>query len=129
MQGRQRLLSDLERSHFEDILDNVLEIEAYTAGMDLEAYQNNRTVKLVVERLLQMLTEAAIRLGDAAEANCPEIVWRDLRGQGNFIRHAYHRIDDGIIWKTVANRLPQLKIAVQRVLAQGAIPMDRIESQ
>jgi uncharacterized protein with HEPN domain len=89
--------------------------------MDLEAYRNNRTIKLVVERLLQMLTEAAIRLGDAAEASCPGIDWRDLRGQGNFIRHAYHRIDDAIIWKTVANRLPPLTIAVERALSQETI--------
>jgi uncharacterized protein with HEPN domain len=100
----------------QDILDNAVEIESYVAGMDFEGYLHSRTTKLAVERLLQMLTEAAIRLGDSAEVYCPNIDWRELRGLGNFIRHAYHRIDDDLIWKTLQNRLPPLKIAVFKAL-------------
>lgn len=113
------MLSELDRTHFLDILESAEEISTYVVGMDLEGYRSNRTVNLVVERLLQILTEAAIRLGDSAEFYCPEINWRELRGQGNFIRHVYHRIDPEYIWKTVSDRLPPLKDAARRVLAEN----------
>jgi uncharacterized protein with HEPN domain len=69
-----------------------------------------------VERKLQIVSEAAIRLGDEAERRCPDLPWRDIRGIGNQLRHAYERIDLDTIWKAVIDDVPPLKVAVQRAL-------------
>jgi uncharacterized protein with HEPN domain len=90
--------------------------------MSLAEYRSNRTIKLVVERLFQIVTEAARRLGQAAELYCPEIPWRDIRDLGNVIRHAYDDINDEILWNAAVNRLPELKAAVSRALAQTNLP-------
>ncbi len=111
------LPTERERNHLEDILDAANEIEEYMAGMSLEEFRANRTVKLVVERLFQILTEAAIRLGKAAEIYCPTIPWREIRDLGNVLRHAYDSISDEIVWNAAVNRLPALKAAVIEVLA------------
>ena len=65
---------------------------------------------------MQIITEAAIRLGDDAEILCPGPDWRGIRGMGNFLRHEYHRVDDQIVWDTVKHELPTLKAAVLRAL-------------
>jgi uncharacterized protein with HEPN domain len=69
-----------------------------------------------VERKLQIVSEAAIRLGDEAERRCPDLPWRDIRGIGNQLRHAYERIDLDTIWKAVIDDVPPLKVAVQGAL-------------
>ena len=63
-----------------------------------------------------IISEAAIRLKDAAESLCPGVPWRDIRGIGNWLRHAYERIDSETIWNTVQVDLPPLKSAVESAL-------------
>jgi uncharacterized protein with HEPN domain len=67
---------------------------------------------------LQVISEAAIRLGGEAEGRIPGVSWRNIRGMGNWLRHQYDRIELETIWKTATDDLPPLKTAIQRALAQ-----------
>lgn len=91
-------------------------IEQFTAGMDFEAFRSHPMAVAAVERKLQIISEAAIRLADEAERLCPGVPWRDIRGIGNQLRHAYERIDLATIWNTVTDDLPALKAAVEATL-------------
>jgi uncharacterized protein with HEPN domain len=99
-----------------DIAEAIGMIEAFTSGMDFEEFRQDPKTVAAVERKLLIISEAAIRLGSAAETRCPGLPWRDMRGMGNWLRHQYERIELAIIWKTVQSDLPQLKIAVLRAL-------------
>ena len=35
---------------------------------------------------------------------------------GDFLRHSYHKIDDGIVWNTVKDQLPQMREAAMKAL-------------
>ena len=102
--------------HLRDILASIDLIDQFVTGFDFEAYERDLKTKSAVERQLQILTEAAIRLGADADEVCPGPDWRGLRGMGTFLRHAYHRVDDRIVWDTVKNELPPLRIAVAQSL-------------
>ena len=60
------------QSHLRDILDSVNNIELFVGNMDFDAYRNDRKTKSAVERELQIITEAAIRLGDG-EPSCGRV--------------------------------------------------------
>jgi hypothetical protein len=74
-------------------MDAIAMIEQFTSGMDFEAFRSNPMAVAAVERKLQIVSEAAVRLRDEAERRCPDVPWRDIRGIGNQLRHAYERID------------------------------------
>jgi uncharacterized protein with HEPN domain len=84
--------------------------------MDFEAFRSSPLVVAAVERKLQVISEAATRLGEEAERLCPGLPWRDIRGIGNHLRHAYERIDLTAIWTTVIDDLPALGKALVEVL-------------
>jgi uncharacterized protein with HEPN domain len=65
---------------------------------------------------LLIVSEAAKRLGDDAERLCPGQPWRDIRGIGNHLRHAYDSLDAMLIWKVYQDDLPSLKAAVSNAL-------------
>jgi len=65
---------------------------------------------------MQIITEAAKRLGDDGPILCPGLDWDGVRGMGNILRHAYHRIDDKIVWDTVKHELPPMRDAVATAL-------------
>jgi uncharacterized protein with HEPN domain len=48
---------------------------------------------------------------------------------GNRLRHAYDRIDLDVLWNTVRDRLPSLKVDVERALAslKGRNDRDDVE--
>ena len=57
---------------------------------------------------MQIITEAAYRLGEEGAALCSGPDWKGLRGMGNALRHSYHRVDDKVVWDTVTDDLPLL---------------------
>jgi uncharacterized protein with HEPN domain len=101
---------------FEDILDNILLIEQFTAGMDMEAFSQDLRTSNAVERCLERISEAAKKLGMRAEELCPAVRWPELRAVGNFLRHEYDKIEIGRIWLMIEDDLPELKATVQPVL-------------
>jgi uncharacterized protein with HEPN domain len=100
-----------------DILDAIVAIEQFTQGMDLDSFRQDPKTIAAVERKLQVISEAAVRLGEQAEALCPGLPWRDIRGIGNWLRHQYDRVDIETIWNTLTRDLPPLKAAVHRALS------------
>ena len=65
-----------------DILEAIEAIDQFRAGMDFEAFSTNPMAIAAVERKLQILSEAAVRLGNWAEQRVPDQPWRDIRGIG-----------------------------------------------
>lgn len=72
-----------------------------------------------VERKLQVISEAAIRLGTEAEQHIPDQPWRGIRGMGNQLRHAYERVDLDILWNSVTDDLPPLKSAISEFIERS----------
>ena len=105
------------RIHLQDILDSIGLIDAFVQGMDFEGYKSDLKTQSAVERQLQIITEAAYRLGEDAAIVCPGPDRKGVRGMGNFLRHEYHKVDDKIIWDTVKTYLPALGEAVAQALA------------
>ena len=102
--------------HLRDILESINNIDTFLGDMDFDAYRGDLKAKSAVERQLQIITEAAVRLGEDGDRLCPGVDWKVFRGMGNVLRHGYHRIDDRIVWDTVKHELPPAKTAVLRAL-------------
>jgi uncharacterized protein with HEPN domain len=57
-----------------------------------------------------------MRLGEYAERLCPGLLWHNIRGIGNWLRHRYDRVDVETVWNTVIDDLPPLRSGVLRAL-------------
>jgi uncharacterized protein with HEPN domain len=108
---------DDARQHLQDMRDSILLIEQFVSGMELREYLHDLKTQAAVERKMLVVSEAAIRLGDDADKLYPTVPWRDIRGIGNWLRHAYDRVDPEIMWDTVQTDLPRLKDALQKFLS------------
>jgi uncharacterized protein with HEPN domain len=101
-----------------DIGDAIDAIKQFTFGTtDVTAFRADLKTVAAVERKLQVISEAATRLGDQAEVLCPGLPWRNIRGIGNWLRHQYDRVDTDAIWRTVVDDLPPLQSAITSALS------------
>ena len=93
---------------FQDIVENVDRIESYLEGYDLPRFRADTRTVDAVERCLQRITEAGIKLQPRAVELLPDQDWNAIRGFGNALRHDYDLIAEAVIWEIATGRLPQL---------------------
>jgi uncharacterized protein with HEPN domain len=105
-----------------DIIDNAERIARYRAEIDHDTLSSDGLRRDGIERCLERICEAVHRLGDRAEALMPGPPWADIRGMGNRLRHAYHRIEFPTVWKTITTDVPLLEQAARAAFA--ALPPD-----
>jgi uncharacterized protein with HEPN domain len=99
-------------AHINDAIDNIREA---LAEQTKASFTDNLMLRFAVERLLEIISEASRHIPSEMKAREPNINWRRLADLGNWLRHAYHRTDPGILWDMVENDLEVLKIFVKRI--------------
>jgi len=87
-----------------DILDAASEMaEIIELGRD--AWDKDRIRRLAVERLLEIVGEAANSLSEDFRTQHP---WRDIIGLRVVLAHHYHRVDSNQVWVIAATEVPRL---------------------
>jgi uncharacterized protein with HEPN domain len=95
-----------------DLVENANRIHRYLGGMTFEQFAGNLRVRDAVERCIERIAGAAVRLGPIRlAAIAPSPALHELRGLGNLLRHAYDRIDPKLIWDTATFDVPELSAA------------------
>ena len=100
-----------------DILETIARIQDKVAGKTLAEFHADWELRFIVERGIEIISEATRRLPDDLKATRPEIPWRNIAGIGNVLRHEYHTISDKVIWDVVQGDLPGLKAAIEAIAA------------
>ena len=119
--------SDRTRQWLGDIVENCARIERHVAGMSEESYRADEKTRDAVERCLERICEAAVRLkaqerlekgAPLLERLYPDVDWIAVRALGNVLRHRYDAIDDDLIWRAIADKLTPLANAARREIAR-----------
>jgi uncharacterized protein with HEPN domain len=77
---------------------------------------SDRKLNLALVRLLEIVGEAANRVPVRERSNHPLIPWVQIIGVRNRLIHAYDNFDLDIVWKIVAEDLPNLVDEVDNIL-------------
>lgn len=100
----------------DDILDACRKIESYAAGFDVHQFRSDEKTIDAVVRNLEVIGEATKKLPVAIRTAIPGVDWQRIAGLRDILIHEYFGIDLDIIWDVVANRVPQLRGAIQQFL-------------
>jgi uncharacterized protein with HEPN domain len=103
----------------EDYLEHIAEaIERATGYLqpvpDLAAFQKNPQVQDAVVRNIEIIGEAVNKINIAAPdfiQQHPDIPWAQMRAMRNIAIHEYFFVDLKIVWTTVKNDFPELKLS------------------
>jgi uncharacterized protein with HEPN domain len=101
----------------DDILEAVDRIETYTAGMDRVQFSADRKTVDAVVRNLEVIRQAAKNIPPEIRALSSHVPWSKIAGMRDILIHAYFGIDIEIIWDVIQNKLTDLKVAVETLLA------------
>jgi uncharacterized protein with HEPN domain len=98
-----------------DILEAIERVEEITRDKSLDDFEASWQLRWLVQRAIEIVSEASRAIPDDIANTRPEIPWRKVRGIGNVLRHDYEGLSDRLIWNVVVDELPRLKVAVEGI--------------
>ena len=102
-----------------DIVEAIELIRAEMEGVTLEAFESDRRKRWLIERGLEIISEASRRLPDSLKARHTDIPWPKVAGIGNVLRHEYEHVAHDVLWHVVSNDLPPLlRVCRQELIRQ-----------
>ncbi|MDO8734894.1 MAG: DUF86 domain-containing protein [Elusimicrobiota bacterium] len=69
-----------------------------------------------VERNFITIGEASNMIPKEFQEKYPDIPWRDMNDMRNIVAHEYYGVDYNIVWNTIKENIPALKIKIEEVL-------------
>jgi len=100
-----------------DIIDAIDLIGKEVAGVSINTFGTDRRKQWVVERGLEIMSEASRRLPGEMKTRRPEIPWRQVASIGNILHHEYERVAYDVLWRVVIDHLPALDEVCREELA------------
>ena len=105
------------RVYLDDIVEAAEHIEEYTSGLSVEVFSRDRKTRDAVLFNLQVVGEAIKKVPEEVRSRHPDVEWKKIAGLRDILVHEYFGIDVDIVWDVVANKLPDLKLQIEKILA------------
>ena len=91
-------------------------LETYTKDLSLEEFKENEmTYDACVLNFIN-LAESLKKLSEDFQNNHPQIPFRKIIGLRNIAAHTYEGLDPNILFDTIQNSIPPLKIEILKIL-------------
>ena len=99
----------LSEPYLRDIVRAIEHARTRMGEVTLEEFENDLDRLRIVERNVEIISEASRRLPDDFKDRHPEIPWQKVAGVGNILRHDYDEISHRILWNIVRQDLAPLE--------------------
>jgi uncharacterized protein with HEPN domain len=90
------------------MIEAIERVRAVMGDMPLDTFEADWQRQWLVERGVEIISEASRHLTAALKARHPDIPWQKVAGIGNVLRHDYGSIAAPVMWTLVRDSLPQL---------------------
>ena len=101
-----------------DIIEAIEHIRSEMTAVSIDAFDADWRKRWLVERGVEIISEASRHLTAELKARHPEIPWSKVAGIGNVLRHDYESIAAPIMWKLAQDDLPLLDRVCREELAR-----------
>jgi uncharacterized protein with HEPN domain len=106
-----------EKRRLRDVIENIDQATEYLGGRNLEAFAADRMRVDAVERCIERMAEAMIKIGPGRMAAiASDIELPGVRQLGNILRHEYDQVDVRLVHAIVVERMPRLRSACAAAL-------------
>ena len=100
-----------------DIVEASARVRDLLAGIPVEAFEADWQRQWLVERGIEIISEASRHLPEDLKSRHADIPWRKVAGIGNILRHDYGNVAAPVLWALVRENLPRLEQVCREELA------------
>jgi uncharacterized protein with HEPN domain len=99
-----------------DMLQHAQGVARAVRGRTFAEYVEDEDLRLLIERRLEVIGEAARRVSEAFRSEHPEIPWRSIVAQRNVLAHEYGEIQDDVLWQVATVSILDLIAALEPLI-------------
>jgi uncharacterized protein with HEPN domain len=104
------------RDYLRHILVEADYLIGQSAGLSVEKFLANETLRRAFVRSLEIVGEAAKKVPDEFRAQYPGVEWRVMAGMRDPLIHDYFGVDYELVWDVMQNRIPELRGHIVSIL-------------
>lgn len=104
--------------YVQDMINAINKIQNKTEYITKAELDKDEDLSLVIERLFEILGEAANRIPKELQEKFTNIPWSNIIGMRNIIIHAYDKVDSKYLWNAIQWKLPELKANLTAMLVK-----------
>ena len=101
-----------------DVKEAIDKIQEYTRKVSYDEFSKNKEKIDAVIRNFEIIGEAVKHIPQNIKQKHRDINWEDIVGMRNIITHEYFGVDLEIIWKTIKEKLPELKEKIEEIIKE-----------
>lgn len=115
-------LEPLDRNYIWDMRRFAAEAQLLVKGYSINDFEPGSMLRYAVERVMELVGEAARRVSPECQATNSQVPWRRIVGLRNVLAHEYGEINGRRLWQTVNEDIPTLVANLDEILAESEKP-------
>lgn len=109
-------MKKIDSVYLEDIIEAIKKIDSFTYNLEFSDFENDDLIQFAVFHALEIVGDASNKLSKEFSANNPNFPKKQAVELRNFLIHGYDEIELDVVWKTIKDDLPKLKILIEKIL-------------
>jgi len=102
--------------YLKHIIDEIDFILTETKNLPFDSFTENEIYTRAFSRSIEIIGEAVKNLSQEFRERHSDIEWKKISGMRDKIIHHYFNVDYELIWDVIKNKLPEIKVKIQKVL-------------
>ena len=102
--------------YLRDIVDAIEDIEQFVEGVSFEAFKRDDMRSSAVIRKFEIIGEATKNVPESIKQRYASIPWGDMAGMRDRLIHFYFGVKYDLVWNTIKNDIPQVKLSINKIL-------------
>jgi uncharacterized protein with HEPN domain len=99
-----------------DILLAASEARTLCSDLDYEEFLLDRALQLAIQKLIEVIGEAATRLSAETRGELSTLPWREIVAMRNRLVHDYRNVNFDKVWEVVEGDLEPLIAAIEAIV-------------
>ena len=95
--------------YLNDLQESIKQIEEYTRNVSEESFKKDKKLQDAVMRRLEIIGEAVKNVPRSLKEKNKDFPWTEISQFRDFIIHSYYEVSLNRVWKTIKERLPEIK--------------------
>lgn len=105
-----------DRIIIQKIISYIDDVESYVEGLDARKFLEDKKTITACAFSVSQIGELVKQMSEDTINTYSDIPWNSIKGMRNRIVHNYENVDLSVLWGTIKESLPELKIKLAEII-------------